>query len=97
MTIQSLIGKINNTVLSSNIKQTKKNEETAIQMGKAPVADSIAITETAKKMTETIGPSEITLPIDEAKIAGIKKALENGTYSINAEKIAKKMIEIERE
>lgn len=97
MTIQSLTGKINNSVLSSNIKQIKKNEETAIQMSKASVTDSIAITATAKKMTGIMGPSETISPIDEEKIAGIKKALENGTYSINAEKIAKKMIEIERE
>jgi negative regulator of flagellin synthesis FlgM len=96
MAIQSLTGKINNSALASNIKQAKKSEELGTKMSKEPVTDSVAITATAKKMTEAIGSSGAAAPINEEKIEGIKKALENGTYSISAERIAKKMIEIER-
>ena len=95
MAIQSLTGKINTPVSVSNIKQTKKSEGSGTQMSKLPTTDSVAITATAKKMTETIGPSGEKAPINEEKIEGIKKALENGTYSINAESIAKKMIDME--
>jgi flagellar biosynthesis anti-sigma factor FlgM len=51
---------------------------------------------TAAQAPEDSVPSQEALPIDDArleKIANLKKALADGTYSVSAEELADKLIE----
>jgi negative regulator of flagellin synthesis FlgM len=57
--------------------------------------DSVALTTTTQEIKKALGSSS-ALPVDIEKVNSIKKALADGSYSINAEKVAKKFIELEK-
>jgi len=96
MTIQPLTGKQNHVVSPSKSTQNEKVQSTDVQTTKKE-NDNVDITIVAKKITEAFESSKTTPAINEKRVEEVRKALENGTYPINAEKIAEKMIEVERE
>lgn len=96
MTIQSLTGKTNNVVLPSKPAQSGKAENTNLQAPQK-AKDSVDITAVAKEITKAFETSKSTPVINEERVNAVKKALEDGTYPINAEKIAAKMVQMERE
>jgi negative regulator of flagellin synthesis FlgM len=57
--------------------------------------DSVALTTTTQEIKKALGSSS-ALPVDIEKVNSIKKALADGSYSINAEKVAKKLIQFEK-
>jgi len=57
--------------------------------------DSVALTATTQEIKKAFGPSS-ALPVDIERVNSIKKALADGSYSINAEKVAKKLIQFEK-
>jgi flagellar biosynthesis anti-sigma factor FlgM len=96
MTIQPLTGKQNNLVSPSKSTPNEKLQNTNVQT--IPKEnDSVDITTVAKKITEAFESSKTTPAIDEKHVREVKKAIMEGTYPINAEEIARKMIEMERE
>ncbi|MCK5831565.1 MAG: flagellar biosynthesis anti-sigma factor FlgM [Methylococcales bacterium] len=94
MTIQSL-GNTNNIVLppkpSQNDKTSGSNEQVASNS-----RDNVEITTAGKEITKTFESSKTTSPVNQERIDAIKLSLEEGSYSINAEQIAEKMIHMER-
>lgn len=79
-----------NIVVNNYLKNTvgvKKVEE----VQKTSKTDKIELSKFAKEMASISNMSDET--IRNKKIDEIKNALENGTYKIKPEKIAKKMIE----
>ncbi len=94
MTISPLSGKPNSTQLSTKPSQNSKIANTDTQPSAKP-KDSIAITDVAKEITKAIESSKTTPLINQERVNAVKKSLEEGTYPINAERIAKKMIEME--
>jgi negative regulator of flagellin synthesis FlgM len=95
MTIESITGR---THTSLTIKTTQKAE---IDSGKkasiksAERNDSIAITAMAQGIKKAFESSSATI-IDVDRVAAVKKALADGSYQINAERIAEKMIQYEK-
>jgi len=57
--------------------------------------DSVALTSTAQEIKKTVGSSSAS-PVDIDRVNAVKKALADGTYSINAEQVAKKLIQFEQ-
>ncbi|MGZ5049745.1 MAG: flagellar biosynthesis anti-sigma factor FlgM [Methylobacter sp.] len=57
--------------------------------------DKVALTPTAMELKKSIGASSST-PVDFDRVNAIKKALANGTYSVNAEKVAQKLMQFEK-
>lgn len=57
--------------------------------------DSVALTATTQEIKKTFGSSS-ALPVDIERVNSVKKALADGSYSINAEKVAKKLIQFEK-
>lgn len=96
MTIESITGR---THMPSAIKTTPKAE---IDSGKkAPVKnaekdDSIAITAMAQGIKKAFASSPSAAIVDAERVAEVKKALADGSYQINAERIAEKMIQYEK-
>jgi len=94
MTIQSL-GKTNNVVLPTKSSQSDKvkssNDQTTSKL-----QDNVEITAAGKEITKTFESSKTTAPVNQERIDSIRQSLNEGTYSINAEQIAEKMIQIER-
>ncbi|MCC0654162.1 MULTISPECIES: flagellar biosynthesis anti-sigma factor FlgM [unclassified Clostridioides] len=79
-----------NIVINNYLKNTsgvKKVEE----VQKTSKTDKIELSKVAKEMASVSNMSDET--IRNKKIDEIKNALENGTYKIKPEEIAKKMIE----
>ncbi len=59
---------------------------------------NVAITDIAKKITQAFEMSSNETPgVDNNRVRAIKEALNDGTYPINAEVIAEKMIQMEQE
>ena len=57
--------------------------------------DSVALTATTQEIKKTLG-SASAAPVDIDKVNSIKKALADGSYSVNAEQVAKKLIQFEQ-
>ena len=77
-----------NEALKSDKKASKEAEPTV----------NVAITDIAKKITEAFETSPNEVPgVDNNRVLAIKAALDDGTYPINAEVIAEKMIQMEQE
>ena len=91
MAIQSLNNRVSSPILPSKSVengQTKPTDSsTAVKN-----TDSIEITHTAKKITKAFDSSSA---INRERVDAIKNALNNGSYQIDAEKIAHKMIQME--
>ena len=55
-------------------------------------ADTVVLSETAKKVQEAQKQLEAIPDVREDKVAQLKEQIENGTYDMDEEKIAGKMI-----
>jgi negative regulator of flagellin synthesis FlgM len=55
-------------------------------------ADTVVLSDTAKKVQEAQKQLEAIPDVREDKVAQIKEQIENGTYEMDEEKIADKMI-----
>ncbi len=58
----------------------------------ATKTDTVVISDEAKQIQETLNQLHAIPDEDKEKVEQLKKEIENGTYEINAEKIAGKMI-----
>lgn len=96
MTIQPLTGKPNNVVSPSKSAQNEKVQNTNVQTTEK-AKDSVDITTVAKEITKAFESSKSTPAINKERVEEVRKALAEGTFPINAEKIAEKMIQMERE
>ena len=92
MTIQSLTSKTNNVVLPSKNNQAEKTKNTSIDTTEQ-TKDTVDITTVAKEINKASEASESS--VNKERVAAIKNAIAEGTYTINAEKIAGKMIQME--
>jgi negative regulator of flagellin synthesis FlgM len=96
MTIESITGRTNTSLA---IKTTQKAE---IESGKnafiksAERNDSVAITAMAQGIKKAFESSSSGAIVDINRVAAVKKALTDGSYQINAERIAEKMIQYEK-
>ena len=57
-----------------------------------PKADTVVLSDTAKKVQEAQKQLEAIPDVREDKVAQLKEQIENGTYDMDEEKIAGKMI-----
>ena len=96
MTIELITGRTNT---APTIKTPPKAD---IDSGKkAPVKsagtdDSITITAMAQGIQKVFESASSTTNVDVDRVAAVKKALADGSYQINAERIAGKMIQYEK-
>ena len=58
----------------------------------AAKTDTVVISDAAKRIQEVRSQLDAIPDVDEEKVAQLKNEIENGTYKINADKIAGKMI-----
>jgi negative regulator of flagellin synthesis FlgM len=63
----------------------------------APTGDSVTLTGAARqlqKLAEAVAAAPVT---DAERVANVKRAVANGTYEVNAERVADKIIAANRE
>lgn len=76
-----------------------RGNDTQAQKGAAgtpsPVSDSVSLTDTAARL-RSLEASLAELPeVDSERVAAIQQAIEDGSYQINAESIADKLLNFE--
>lgn len=80
------------------IKTSPKAEvdgEKKVAVAKTENDDSVALTPATQELKKAFGSSSAS-PVDIDRVNSVKKALADGNYPINAEKVAKKLIQFER-
>lgn len=81
--------------VDSSVKQ--KNNDTQPERETAKLADSVTITDTAKKLANAETLNIDAMPVyNNNKIDAIKEQIANGTYDIDSKAIADKLLEFEK-
>ncbi|MFA6052208.1 MAG: flagellar biosynthesis anti-sigma factor FlgM [Methylobacter sp.] len=92
MTINSITGRTPNLTAAKTAQKTELEGEKKVAAKGTEKTDSVAITTTTQEIKKAFGSSSV----DTDRVNAVKKALADGSYSINAEKIAGKMIQFEK-
>jgi negative regulator of flagellin synthesis FlgM len=96
MTIESITGRPYTppTIKASPKADPDSGKNAAV---KSPdKSDSVAITAMAQGIKKAFESSSSATIVDADRVAAVKKALADGSYQINAERIAEKMIQYEK-
>ncbi|MDO9138782.1 MAG: flagellar biosynthesis anti-sigma factor FlgM [Methylobacter sp.] len=96
MTIE-ISGRANNpTPIKTPPKpHSAESEKKLAATASAEKDDSVALTSATQEIKKALGASSAA-PVDTDRVNSIKKALADGSYSINAEKVAQKLIQFEQ-
>ena len=87
----NLEGYINNLKSKKNVKQlSDKSPEQA--KGDAAIGDNVVLSSRAEEILKAKKLLESVPDIREDKVALIKKKIEEGTYQVDGDKIAQKML-----
>ena len=66
------------------------------ETGKPAASDTVTLTDTAARLRD-LGNTLSALPVsDTQRVEEVKKAVEDGTYTVDAGRVAHKMIELEK-
>lgn len=97
MAIDSITGKVNNLpILKTAPKTELESAKKPAVSSSTQSTDSVALTKATQEIKKSFEASSSQSGVDLDRVAAVKKALADGTYSINAERIAKKMIQFDR-
>lgn len=95
MTIESITGRVQTPLTVKTTQKAEVGSEQKAAVKSTEKTDSVAITESAQGIKKVFESSSATV-VDVDRVAAVKKALADGNYLINAEKIAEKMIQSEK-
>jgi negative regulator of flagellin synthesis FlgM len=91
-----ITGKTNSSIpIKTPTKAGVEGEKKVAVTTNTEKTDSVALTATTQEIKKAFGPSA-ALPVDIERVNSVKKALADGSYSINAEKVAKKLMQFEK-
>jgi len=78
----------------------RRPQDAAVSDGKSPPAaqppPSVSITDSARQLAALEQAVNAAPVVDSAKVAKIGKAVEDGTYSVDPEKVADKLLQMEQ-
>jgi negative regulator of flagellin synthesis FlgM len=86
-------GRLNSPTPIKTASKAGSTDENRIDAVNAENDDSVALT-TAQEIKKAVGSTSAS-PVDMERVKAIKQALADGTYQINAERIAQKLIQFE--
>lgn len=96
MAIDNISGRMRPPITGSVSQKAEVESVNKVSAKQAEKADSLAITGTAKDIKKAIETTSTDPVVDMDRVAGVKKALANGSYQINPERIAEKMLQHEQ-
>jgi negative regulator of flagellin synthesis FlgM len=96
MTIDSITGRAHSPLTIKTPQKTGIDSEKNVSVKSTEKNDSIAITEMAQAIKKAFESSSSATIVDAERVATVKKALADGSYQINAERIAEKMIQYDK-
>ncbi len=96
MAIDGITGRMRAPVTSNTGQKVEIDSGNKATTKQAEKTDSIAITAAAQEIKKTLESSSSATIIDVERVTAVKKALAEGSYQVNAEKIAEKMMQHEK-
>lgn len=94
MAIESVSGTSINSAL--NVKSNAKEAVDVKQKASAPVSsDVIDFTNIAQDIKTAVATGENPPVVNEERVAAVKLALQSGSYKVDAERVAEKMLQFE--
>ncbi len=94
MAIESISGSIINNV--SPAKSGAKDTVDVKQKSSVPIStDTVNLTDTAQDIKTAMAAGVASPVINEDRVAAIKSALQSGSYKVDAERVAEKMLRFE--
>lgn len=97
--ITGLPGNAAQSRTESNQVQVGRNEPSAAQQasGRPSTVDTVSLTDTAARLRE-MGNTLAKLPVvDSQRVEAVRRAIAEGTFEVDAERIARKMLSFEQE
>lgn len=95
MTIELITGRTNSAPTITPQKVDIDSEKKA-HVKSAGTDDSITITAMAQGLQKVLGSASSATSVDVDRVAAVKKSLADGSYQVNAERIAEKMLQYEK-
>ncbi len=85
------------TADDSQLKQSAEQQQSKTETGQSSTADTVSLSDNAMQLGKLDNTAvAISAPVVDAKrVEQIKQAIENGTYEVNAEKIADRVTQFE--
>lgn len=96
MTIKSITGRTHTPLTVKASQKTEIDPSNKAPVKSAERNDSIAITAMAQGIKKAFESSSSGAIVDVDRVASVRKALADGSYQVNAERIAEKMIQYEK-
>lgn len=79
----------------SQLKQTVEEQSTKPESGKSSTADTVSISDNAVQLGK-IDNTAVSAPVvDTQRVEQVKQAIGNGTYEVDAKKVADKLMQFE--
>jgi negative regulator of flagellin synthesis FlgM len=90
-----ITGRPNNPTTIKTPPKAGVDNERSVATANEVKDDGVALTSTTQEIIKTFGSTSAS-PVDIDRVNAIKKALAEGNYQINAEKVAQKLIQFEK-
>lgn len=79
----------------SQVKKQVEQQPANTETGKSSTADTVSISDNAAQLGKLGNTVDSTPVVDTQRVEQVKQAISNGTYEVDAEKIADKMMQFE--
>lgn len=84
-----------NSNQSSSIKSRNEAKQSSQNESVSSAADRVTLTNTASRLKDLEQQLNGTSSVDSARVAEVQSAISNGEYSVDADRIADKMLSFE--
>ncbi len=98
MAIDKLNSNVNQALNSASARaeqQTRTTQSNVVSTTNAPRQDAVSLTQQAQQLTQLQRRAETNSGVDQEKVQRIKKAIADGSYSVNPERLAAKIAHFE--
>lgn len=95
MAIESITGRLSSLAPIKPVKKAEADDQKPVSAKVADHHDGVVASTVIQDFRKAVESSPASV-VDVERINAVKKALAEGNYQIDAEKIAKKMIEFEK-
>lgn len=91
----SITGRVSSPIpIKTPVKLTSESDKSSVKTTDSN--DELAITNMAQEIKKGFQSTATSASLDMARIASVKKALSEGSYTIDPERVAKKLIQFEK-
>jgi len=87
--------KVNSPPDESQVKQQQAKQPATTDTGKSSATDTISISENAAQLGKADNVVDTKPVVDTQRVEQVKKAIENGSYKVDAVKVADKLMQFE--